>query len=144
MSNYVQGAKTAAGAFTPSFATLAAGAFAIGTAIDLTAVVPFEVLFEVTAGIGSAPASTNLGINFYLQYSLDGTNWSSFTPATTVGATQMEFIGFVPVPDATGAKTKVFTSQGHPTCRWIRPVMYNGTGVVLTAGSMNYGAITGS
>jgi hypothetical protein len=142
MSNYVQGAKTAA--TITGFNTLAAGAFIVGTGIDLTAVVPYEVIFEVTAGIGSVPVTTNLGVNFYLQYSLDGTNWSSFTPATTVGSTQMEFTGFLPVPDATGAKTKVFSSSGHPTCRWIRPVMYNGTGVVLNAGSMNYAVITGS
>jgi hypothetical protein len=142
MSNYVQGAKTAA--TITGFSTLAAGAFIVGTAIDLTAVVPFEVLFEVTAGIGSAPATTTLGVNFYLQYSLDGTNWSSFTPATLVGSTQMEFMGFIPVPDTTGAKTRVVSSQGHPTCRWCRPVMYNGTGVALNAGSMNYAVITGS
>ena len=140
-SNYLQGTKTAA--TIPGFSGLVAGAFATGDAIDLTAVVPFEVLFEVTAGIASAPANTNLGINFYLQYSLDGTNWSTFSPATAAGATDMEFIGFVPVQTAT-ATTKVFTSQGHPTCRWIRPVMENGTGVVLNAGSMSYAVITGS
>jgi hypothetical protein len=144
MSNYVQGAKTAAGVFTPSFVTLAAGSFAIGTAIDLTAVVPFEVLFEVTAGIASAPVSTVLTVDLYLQYSLDGTNWSSFLPATIVGTTQMEYIGSLPVPDQNGTKTKVFTSQGNPTCRWIRPVVYNGTGVVLSNGTMNYAVITGS
>jgi hypothetical protein len=142
MSNYVQGAKTAA--TITGFSTLAAGAFVVGTTIDLTAVVPFEVLFEVTSGIGSAPASTNLGVNFYLQYSLDGTNWSSFSPASTVGAPQMEYIGFVPVPDATGTKTKVFSTSGHPTCRWVRPVVYNATGVVLNAGSASYAVITGS
>jgi hypothetical protein len=141
MSNYVQGAKTAA--TITGFSTLAAGAFVVGDAIDLTAVVPFEVLFEITAGVGSAPATTNLGVNFYLQYSLDGTNWSSFSPATSAGATDMEFIGFVPVQTAT-VTTKVFSSAGHPTCRWIRPVMENGTGVVLNAGSMNYAVITGS
>jgi hypothetical protein len=141
MSNYVQGAKTAA--TITGFATLAAGAFVVGSAIDLTAVVPFEVLFEVTAGVGSAPASTNLGVNFYLQYSLDGANWSSFTPADLTGATDMEFIGFVPVQTAT-TSTKVFSSAGHPTCRWIRPVMYNGVGVTLNAGSLNYAVITGS
>lgn len=141
MSNYVQGTKTAA--TITGFSTLAAGSFIVGSAIDLTAVVPFEVLFEVTAGVGSAPASTNLGVNFYLQYSLDGTNWSSFSPATSVGATDMEFVGFVPVQTAT-VTTKVFTSAGHPTCRWIRPVMENGTGVTLNAGSMNYAVITGS
>jgi hypothetical protein len=142
MSNYVQGTKTAA--TITGFSTLAAGAFVIGSAIDLTAVVPFEVLFEVTAGVGSAPANTNLGVNFYLQYSLDGTNWSSFQPATLVGATDMDFIGFVPVQDATGPTTKTFSSQGHPTCRWIRPAMYNGVGVTLNAGSMSYAVITGS
>lgn len=142
MSNYVQGTKTAA--TITGFSTLAAGAFIVGSAIDLTAVVPFEVLFEVTAGIGSAPASAVLGVNFYLQYSLDGTNWSSFQPATLTGAGDMELIGFVPVQDASGATTKVFSSAGHPTCRWIRPVMYNGTGVTLNAGSMNYAVITGS
>ena len=141
MSNYVQGTKTAA--TITGFSTLAAGSFIVGSAIDLTAVVPFEVLFEITAGVGSAPANTGLGVNFYLQYSLDGTNWSSFLPATAVGATDMEYIGFVPVQTAT-VTTKVFTSQGHPTCRWIRPVMENGTGVVLNAGSMNYAVITGS
>jgi hypothetical protein len=142
MSNYVQGAKTAA--TITGFSTLAAGAFVVGSAIDLTAVVPFEVLFEVTAGVGSNPANTNLGVNFYLQYSLDGTNWSSFQPATAVGATDMELIGFVPVQDSTGPTTKLFSSQGHPTCRWCRPVMENGTGVTLNAGSMNYSVITGS
>jgi hypothetical protein len=142
MSNYVQGTKTAA--TITGFSTLAAGAFVVGSAIDLTAVVPFEVLFEVTAGVGSAPANTNLGVNFYLQYSLDGTNWSSFQPATTVGATDMELIGFVPVQDASGATTKTFSSAGHPTCRWCRPVMYNGTGVNLNAGALSYAVITGS
>jgi hypothetical protein len=142
MSNYVQGAKTAA--TITGFSTLAAGAFVVGTAIDLTAVVPFEVLFEVTSGIGSAPSANSYGVTFYLEYSLDGTNWSSFSPVSIVGATQLEQVGFVPVPDATGAKTKVFSSSGHPSCRWVRPVMYNGTGVVLNAGSMNYAVITGS
>jgi hypothetical protein len=142
MSNYVQGAKTAA--TITGFSTLAAGAFIVGSAIDLTAVVPYEVIFEVTAGVGSAPASTNLGVNFYLQYSLDGTNWTSFVPATTVGATDMELIGFCPVQTSGTPTTKLFTSAGHPTCRWIRPVMENGTGVTLNVGSMNYAVITGS
>jgi hypothetical protein len=142
MSNYVQSTKTAA--TITGFSTLAAGAFVVGSAIDLTATVPFEVLFEVTAGVASNPASTNLGVNFYLQYSLDGTNWSSFNPATTVGAVDMELIGFVPVQDSSAPTTKVFSSVGHPTCRWVRPVMENGTGVTLNAGSMNYAAITGS
>jgi hypothetical protein len=141
MSNFVQGAKTAA--TIAGFSTLAAGAFVVGSAIDLTAVVPYEVIFEVTAGVGSAPASTTLGVNFYLQYSLDGANWTSFLPADATGAADMEFIGFVPVQTAT-VTTKLFTSQGHPTCRWIRPVMQNATGVVLNAGSMNYAVITGS
>jgi hypothetical protein len=142
MSNLVQGAKTAA--TIAGFSTLAAGAFVVGSTIDLTAVVPYDINFEVTSGIGSAPASTILGVTFYLQYSLDGTNWSSFLPATAVGATQLEFIGFVPVPDSTGAKIKNFAMLGHPTSRYIRPVMYNGTGVVLNAGSMSYAVITGS
>lgn len=142
MSNYVQGAKTAA--TITGFSTLGNGAFVVGSAIDLTAVVPFEVLFEVVAGVASNPASTILGVSFYLQYSLDGTTWSSFLPATLVGATDMEFIGFVPVQDASGATVKTFSSAGHPTCRWIRPVMYNGTGVVLNAGSLSYAVITGS
>lgn len=142
MSNYVQGIKTAA--TITGFSTLAAGSFVVGSTIDLTAVVPFDINFEVTAGIGSAPANTNLGVNFYLQYSLDGTNWSSFSPQSLVGATQMELMGFLPVPDATGAKTKNFSMAGHPVSRYIRPVMYNGTGVVLNAGSMSYTAITGS
>ena len=142
MSNYVQGVKAAA--TITGFPTLGVGAFVVGAGIDLTAVVPFEVLFEVTAGVASNPANTSLGVNFYLQYSLDGTNWSSFQPATLVGATDMEFIGFVPVQDSTGATVKTFSSAGHPTCRWIRPVMYNGTGVVLNAGTLSYAVITGS
>jgi len=64
-SNFIQGTKTAA--TITGFSTLAAGAFAVGADIDLTAVVPYEVIFEVTAGVGSAPATTNLGVNFYLQ-----------------------------------------------------------------------------
>lgn len=140
-SNYVQGAKTAA--TITGFATLAAGAFVTGAAIDLGTSVPYEVIFEVTAGVGSAPATTVLGVNFYLQYSLDGTNWTSFSPATATGTTDMELIGFVPVQTA-APTTKLFTSAGHPTCRWIRPVMENGTGVTLNAGSMSYAVITGS
>jgi len=140
-SNYVQGAKTAA--TITGFSTLAAGAFATGSTIDLSANVPYEVIFEVTAGVGSAPATTNLGVNFYLQYSLDGTNWTSFSPADATGVGDLEFIGFVPVQTAT-TTTKAFSSAGHPTCRWIRPVMQNSTGVTLNAGSMNYAVITGS
>jgi hypothetical protein len=140
-SNFVQGTKTAA--TITGFSTLGIGAFVVGSAIDLSALVPYEVLFEVTAGVGSAPANTNLGVNFYLQYSLDGTNWTSFSPATSVGAPDMEYIGFVPVQTAT-VTTKMFSSAGRPTCRWIRPVMENGTGVILNAGSMSYAAITGS
>jgi len=141
-SNFIQGTKTAA--TITGFSTLAAGAFVVGSAIDLTAVVPYEVLFEVTAGVASAPANTSLGVNFYLQYSLDGTNWSSFAPATAVGAIDMEYIGFCPVQASGTPTTKMFTSAGHPTCRWIRPVMENGTGVTLNAGSLNYAVITGS
>lgn len=142
MSNYVQGAKTAA--TITGFSTLAAGAFVVGSAIDLTAVVPYEVLFEVTAGVASAPASTNLGVNFYLQYSLDGTNWTSHSPADLTGATDMESIGFVPVQASGTPTVKMFSSAGHPTCRWCRPVMYNGSGVILNAGALNYAVITGS
>ena len=140
-SNFVQGTKTAA--TITGFSTLGVGAFVVGSAIDLSAIVPYEVIFEVTAGVGSAPASTILGVNFYLQYSLDGTNWTSFSPADATGVTDLELIGFVPVQTAT-ITTKLFTSQGHPTCRWIRPVMQNSTGVTLNAGSMNYAVITGS
>lgn len=142
MSNYVQGSKTTV--TWSAFATLGVGAFSVGPTIDLTATVPFEVLLEVTSGVASNPATTSLGVTIYLQYSLDGTNWSSFQPATTVGATDMEFIGFVPVQDSSGATVKTFTTAGHPTCRWIRPVAYNGTGVVLNAGSLSWAPITGS
>jgi hypothetical protein len=140
MSNYVQGTKTAA--TITGFSTLAAGAFIVGTTIDLTAVVPYEVIFEVTAGVASAPAA-NVGVNFYLQYSLDGTNWTSFTPASLAGVGDMEFLGFVPIQDTTPT-VKAFSSSGHPVSRWVRPVMYNGTGVTLNAGSLNYAVITGS
>jgi hypothetical protein len=140
-SNYVQGAEQTT--TWTALATLAAGAYSVGPTIDTGSAVPYEVLLKFSAGVASTPAPITNGVNFYLQYSLDGTNWTSFTPADDTGITDMEFIGQVPVQSA-AVTTKLFSTAGNPTCRWIRPVAKNATNVALNSGSLTWAAITGS
>jgi hypothetical protein len=140
-SNYVQGTEQTV--TWAALATLAAGAYSVGPTIDTGSAVPYEVLLKLTAGVGSTPSPTTSGVNLFLQYSLDGTNWTSFAPADDSGATDLEFIGTCPVQSTTPT-VKLFTTAGHPTCRWIRPVAKNVTNVALNAGSLTWAAITGS
>ena len=124
-SNFVQGAWSAS---VTLLTNLADQAGAVGPTIDLSATIPYEVSLYVTMTTASAPATLTRGASLYFQYSPDGTNWTTFDPTTVNGLSDMQYIGFIPLQNANPSR-KFLSTAGAPTNRWIRPVVWNDTGV---------------
>ena len=97
------------------------------------------VLYRDNAG------SNGLTIVHSLPYAVDPqrTNWTTFDPTTVNGLADMQYIGFIPLQNANPSR-KFLSTAGAPTNRWIRPVVWNDTGVVIASGSLLWSAITGS
>lgn len=127
-----------------SIGTLAAGTYAGSSAIDLSATLPLDRTFEVTATPGSAPGG-NKKLDVFVKLSLDNSNWSTGPESgtTTTNEPDLHFLGSVPLND-TSAHTKMFSLSGVPVARYMKLVVKNDAGVALSSGEIYAADITGS
>ena len=136
---YAQGSRSSS---ILTAGTLASGTYIAGSAIDLGATIPVDITFEVEANANGTP-SGNKQLKFFLQLSLDNTN---FTTGPTSGTTTTEeadlhYVGALPMND-TNDHRKMFRIRGMPVARYIKPVLFNDLGVALTSGAVYYATIT--
>lgn len=135
-----QGARSAA---VLTAGTLAAGAYAVSGAIDLGAVIPLDVTFEVEADANGATSGLKQCFLF-AKFSFDGASYGT-GPESGSDATNeddLHRLGPLPMNDTT-VHRKFFLLQGQPVARYLKLVLKNECGVALTSGAVYTAAITG-
>jgi hypothetical protein len=125
----VQGTKSGA---LVTCGALAAGTFIAGAGIDLGAKTPLNVSFELEATPASAPSGNKQAV-LYLQWSLDGTNYSTgpTSGTTTTNELDLNWAGSLPLNDASLHRKQFYVV---PLGRWVKPVVKNDCGAAFTSG----------
>jgi hypothetical protein len=138
-------ASTARSATVLNLGTLASATYVAATAIDLTAVIPADVVLEVEANANGTPAG-NKQLLLFVKLSSDNTNWTSGPESGTTATEEadLHFVGALPMND-TNDHRKHFSlaAAGIPITRYIKPVVKNDLGVALTSGNVYQTNITG-
>lgn len=123
--------------------TLASGTYVTSSAIDLTAVIPLDVTFQVECDPNGTPTG-NKQLVVFAKFSLDGTNYGSGPESgtTTTEEADLHFVGVLPTND-TNTHRKFFSLAGLPIARYVKIVCKNDMGVALTSGNVYKADITG-
>lgn len=123
--------------------TLASGTYVTSSAIDLTAVIPLDVTFQVECDPNGTPTG-NKQLVVFAKFSLDGTNYGSGPESgtTTTEEADLHFVGVLPTVD-TNTHRKFFSLAGLPIARYLKIVCKNDMGVALTSGNVYKADITG-
>jgi hypothetical protein len=123
--------------------TLASGTYVCSSAIDLTAVIPLDVTFQVECDPNGTPTG-NKQLVVFAKFSLDGTNYGSGpeSGSTTTEEADLHFVGVLPTVD-TNTHRKFFSLAGLPIARYLKIVCKNDMGVALTSGNVYKADITG-
>lgn len=117
--------------------TLAAGTYAVSSALDLSAVDPLDVLLDISVTPGTVGGNKQLLI--FAKISLDGTNYSSGPESGTTATDEpnLYLLGSLPLNTNTTAQRGVFsvaTALGYVP-PWLKIVVKNDSGAAFTAGT---------
>lgn len=127
-----------------SMGTLASGAYAASSAIDLTATIPLDVTLEVEATPGTVSGNKQLLV--FAKFSLDNTNFSSGPESgtTTTDEPDLHFVGALPLATNSTLQRKMFSLAGLPVARYMKLVVRNDSGAALASGAIYSAAISGN
>lgn len=138
--------QTAAALTVTGLATLASATYAVSNTITHSTNDPLDVLIDVTATTGTAPAG-NKQVVIFAKGSLDGTNFGSGPESgtTTTDEPDLHYVGALPMNQAT-AHRKIFSlaaAYGGVLPQATKLVIKNDLGVALTAGAVQISEVWG-
>lgn len=124
--------------------TLGSGAYIASAAIDLGASIPLDVTFEVECDPNGSPTG-NKQLLLFAKLSLDNTNFGSGPESgtDTTNETDLHWIGTLPCND-TNTHRKMFSLSGLPITRFLKLVVKNDMGVLLSSGNVYRADIAGA
>ena len=125
--------------------TLADITYVMSSAIDLTATIPEDVIFEVECDPNGSPTGLKQLVVF-CKLSLDNSNYGSGPESGTTATEENDLmlIGVLPCND-TNTHRGFFSLReaGIPITRYLKIVVKNNMGVALTSGNIYQANITG-
>ena len=137
-----QGARSAT---VLNLGTLASATYVMSSAIDLTATIPDDVIFEVECDPNGA-STGNKQLVVFCKLSLDNTNYGSGPESGTTATEEADLmlLGILPTVD-TNTHRGFFSLReaGIPITRYLKIVVKNDMGVALTSGNVYQANING-
>jgi hypothetical protein len=145
MANITANTSSATSLTISGLSTLAAGTYAVSSAIDLSAVDPLDVLIDITVTPGTVTGNKQLVV--FAKVSIDNTNWTSGPESgtTTTDEPNLLFIGALPLNTNSTAQRGTYSianAVGYIP-PYLKIVVKNDSGVAFTAGSCQYATQAG-
>jgi hypothetical protein len=119
------------------------GYYGVSPAVDLGPNIPPDVTLEVEADPNGTPTG-NKRLMLFAKLSLDNVNFGSGPESgtDTTNESDLHWIGTLPCND-TNVHRKMFSLQSLPVARYLKIVVKNEAGVLLTSGKVYSAGITG-